>query len=149
MCRLIPLIFFPRVVTPLSTGSRRLDGLAVDAAGTGLGLFADRHPDLISDRIVNPLEEPASSPLMEVVAHRPFRREVMRQGGPGTSGTQDVEDRIENLAEAGGPRRSGRHPRRQQRFQDGPLSVAEVTGIRLARRGDHEEYSWMDEAPPL
>jgi hypothetical protein len=90
---------------------------------------------------MNPLEQPAATPLMEIVAYRPFGWEVMRQSGPGTSRTEEVEDRIEDFAEAGGSRRSGGQPGRQQRFQDGPLSVAEVTGIELARRGGHEKSS--------
>src|SRR5450755_3582442 len=109
MCRLTPLIFFPRVVPPLPGGTRRLDGLAVDAAGTGLRLFPDRHPDLTSQRIMNPLPDPTPPPLMQVIAHCPFRGEVMRQGGPGASGTQDVEDGVEDFAEVSDSRSTRRY----------------------------------------
>lgn len=139
MCRLTPLIVFPRVVPPLPSGSRRLDGLAVDAAGTGFRLFPDRYPNLSSQRVMNLLPDPAPPPLMKVVAHGPFRGKIMRQGGPGTSGTQDVEDRVEDFAEVGGSRATGRHLRGQQRRDDGPLLLGEITGIRFACRNVHEE----------
>jgi hypothetical protein len=78
MCRLIPLIFFPRVVTTHATGSRRLGGLAVDAAGAGLGFLTRLLPHLPPQSVMNPFQQAVAAPLMEVVPHRSFRREIMR-----------------------------------------------------------------------
>src|SRR5262245_55403041 len=107
MCRLTPRIFFPRVVPPGAGGPGRLDGLAVEAAGAGLGPLPGRFPDPAAQRVVDPLPEPVAPPPMEVIADRPLRREVMGQGRPRTAGAQDVEDGVEDLPEVGPPRRPG------------------------------------------
>src|SRR4051812_46531078 len=114
MCRLIPLIFFPRVIPPRAAGSGRLDRLAVDAAGAGLGFLSHGLANLTAERVVNLLPQPAPAPAMEIVADRPFRREVMRQSGPRTACAQEIEDGIEDLAEVGGPRSTRPHRRRQR-----------------------------------
>jgi hypothetical protein len=134
---LIPWIFFPRVVPPRAAGSRRLDGLAIDAAGAGFRFLTGRFPHADTERVMDLLPEPAPAPLMEIIADRPFRGEVVRQGGPGTAGAQEVEDSIEDLTEVGRPRRTDRERRRQQRCDEGPLSVVEVAGVGLASLGIH------------
>src|ERR1700751_392939 len=94
MCRLMPLIFFPRVVPPRARGPGRLDGLAVDTAGARLGLLADLFPDLPPQGVVDPFPRPATAPAMEVVSHRPLGREVMGQGVPRTAVGQEIEEGI-------------------------------------------------------
>src|SRR5262245_4596661 len=137
MCRLTPLTFFPRIVPALPAGPCRLDGLAVDAAGTRLGSLPGRLAHPAAQRVVEPLPGSGSAPLMEIITDRPFRREVMRQSGPGASGAQDVEDRVEDLTKVGPSWGTHRERRREQRFEEGPSFVGEVAGIRLARLGVH------------
>src|SRR6185437_11598807 len=72
MCRLTPLIFFPRVVPPRAAGPGRLDGLTVETAGARLGLLTDVLAHLASQRVVDPLPVPRAAPPVEVVPHRPF-----------------------------------------------------------------------------
>src|SRR5215475_1218074 len=96
MCRLIPLIFFPRVVAPLPTGPCRLDGLTIDATGAGLRLFPGRLAHSKAQRVMNPLPEPGAAPLMEVIPDRALGGKVVGQGGPRTTGPQDVFDRIDD-----------------------------------------------------
>src|SRR5262249_3544606 len=135
MCRLTPLIFFSRVVAPLPAGSGRLDGLAIDATGAGLRRLASRLPHPSAQRVMDPLPESGATPLMEVIPDRAFGGKVVRQGGPGTTSSQDVFDRIDDLTEVRLSRRAHREGRGQHRLQDGPFGIAEIAGIGLARRG--------------
>ena len=148
---MIPLIFFPRVVSPRASRPRRLDGLAVDAAGARLRLLPGGLPDPAAQGVVDLLPSPVATPLMEVVADRPLGREVVGQGGPGAAGAQDVGDGVEDLAEVGLPRRPGPYGGRQQWLQDRPLLVAEVAGIGLARLGANGRLldSGADRKPQL
>src|SRR5262245_51568043 len=113
MCRLTPLIFFPRVVPPLAAGSGRLDGLAVNAAGAGFGLLTGRLPQSTAEGVMDLRPQPMTPPTMEIIANRPFGREVMRQGRPRAPRAQDVEDGVENLPKIGGPGRTRWHGRWQ------------------------------------
>src|SRR5512135_1736253 len=133
--------FFPRVVSPRAAGPGGLDGLTIDAAGTGFRLFPGLSSNLPTQVIVNPLPESAAAPAMEVVPHGPFRRKILGQGVPRTSVGQDIEDGIEDLAEVGGPWCSGWHRGRQHRLQDRPLGVTQVTGVGRARWGVHAANS--------
>src|SRR5512135_2734232 len=135
--------FFSRVVPPRAGGSRRLDGLAVDAAGARLGFLPGRLPDPAAQGVMDLLPQSVAAPAMEVVADRPLGWEVMGQGGPGAARAQNVEDGVENLAEVGLPWCPRLHRGWQQRLQDGPLLVAEVAGIGLARLGVHVVCSWI------
>src|SRR5208283_3296520 len=104
-CRLIPLIFFPRVVPPCSAGTSRLDRLTIDAAGTGLRFLSYLLPNQAAERAVNLLPQSAPTPPMEVVADSALGREVMRQGGPCTPRRQEIEDRVEDVPKIGLARR--------------------------------------------
>jgi hypothetical protein len=148
MCRLIPLIFFPRVVAPYAAGPGRLDGLAVDTAGARLGLFADPFPDLPPQGVVDLFPQPATAPAMEVVSHRPLGREVMGQGVPRTAIGQDIEDGVDDLAKVGGPWLPRSHRGRQQRLQEGPLGIIQVTGVGLADGGIHATGSGFSVSIP-
>jgi hypothetical protein len=106
---LIPLIFFPRVVTPQAAGPRRLDALAVDAAGAGLGLLAGLLSDPTPQGVMNPLPQTVPTPTMKVVSHRAFRGEIVWQSRPLTAVLQEIEGSVEDLAEVGGSWRPGWH----------------------------------------
>lgn len=133
----MPLIFSPRVVAPRPGGPTGFDSLAVDAAGTGLRLFAGLFPDLPSQSIVDRLPQPAPTPAMEVVAYRPFAGEVMGQSVPDAAVGQEVEDGVEDVAEVCSAGRAGRHRGRQEALDDVPLFIGQIAGVGRARRGIH------------
>src|SRR5262249_34516005 len=72
---------------------------------------------------------PVGGPADEVVIDGPPAREVVRQGPPGAAVAVTVEDRIEDVPEVGlaGPPqvRGGR----EQRLEDVPLGIGQVTRI--------------------
>jgi hypothetical protein len=77
------------------------------------------------------------APQREVVVRRRLRRQIVRQIRPLTPGPVLVEDRIHDLPQlvtALMPRhrRVLRLPRRQERPDDLPLLIGEITRIRLA-----------------
>jgi hypothetical protein len=134
---LIPLIFFPRVVTPRAGGSGRLDGLAVDTAGARFGPLAHGLADPIAERVVDPLPEPRATPLMEVAADGALGGEVMRQGRPSAAGTQEIEGGVEDGTQVGRAGSARRDLGGQHRREDRPLLIAKVAGIRSASRDAH------------
>src|SRR5450759_3780892 len=90
MCRLTPLIFFPRVVSPGATRAGRFDRLAVDATGARFGFLPDRLPDPAAEGVVDLRPQPVTTPPMEVVADRPLGWKIRRQGRPRAACTQAV-----------------------------------------------------------
>jgi hypothetical protein len=93
----------------------------------GSGGFADLFLHLTSHGVVNPFPHPTATPAVKVVPHGPFGRKIMRQGLPRTAAGQDVNDGVENLPKVGCPWLLCRYRGRQQRLQNGSLSVAQVT----------------------
>src|SRR5262249_30438937 len=106
-----------------------LDRLAVDAAGTGRRLPTRFAADLHPQGIVEGPPGPVGGPADEVVIDGPPAREVVRQGPPGAAVAVTVEDRIKDVPEVGlaGPPqvRGGR----EQRLEDVPLGIGQVTRI--------------------
>ena len=135
----MPLIFFPRVVSPLAAGAGGLDRLAVDAAGTGLRCLTRLLSDHAAERAVDLLPQPHPAPPMEGVADRALGGKVVRQGGPGAARRQQIEDRVEDFPEVGPSRGPRRDRWGHQRFQEGPLGIGQVAGIGLAWRDFHAE----------
>ena len=73
------------------------------------------------------------TPAGEVVVHRFALRQVMGQIFPAATGAEDVEYGVDDLAcihdARAAPLVSG-----QERFEDLPLSIGQVTRVRLAYR---------------
>src|SRR5882724_616495 len=132
-CRLIPLIFFPRVVATRPAGPRGFDGLTVEGAGAGLGFLAGSLPDLVSEGVVDPFPSAVAPPAVEIVANRSLRGKVVGQGVPGTAGLGQVEEGIEGGAKVCRPRGTGRDGRWEQGLEKFPLRVRQVTGITAPR----------------
>ncbi len=84
---------------------------------------------------------PAHTEPSEVVVDGGPRRGVAGQHSPGTAASQDVEDRVEDVAQG-----VGAHPTRQLRgqkvgLQAGPFFVGEVGGIGLSHARERTQLS--------
>ena len=79
---------------------------------------------------------------MEVIACGAFRGEVVGQRVPGAAVVEAIEDSVDELAQVGRARRSGRNGGREEGLKDSPLQVGEVRGVGLTRgRGVHVWFS--------
>jgi hypothetical protein len=111
------------VTTLLSAYPGRLDRLAIyyACAGLRISLHADPHP--FAQGSVHPLPGSIHSPQTEVVVDGLPGWEVMRKQAPGTAAPYDVEDGIEDLAQAMKARSPLVFWSRQVSFDALPLSV--------------------------
>jgi hypothetical protein len=73
-----PFDLLARIVTASAAGSSRFDGLAVDTAGAGFGVFPSRLPDSTAERVMDLLPDPATTPLVKIVPDCSLGREIMR-----------------------------------------------------------------------
>ena len=88
--------------------------------------------DLAAEGIVDLFPQATTPPAVEVIAHRALGGEVMGQFVPLAAVGQEVEEGVEDLPQIGLPRRTGWHGGWQQRLEDGPLFVGQITGVGLA-----------------
>src|SRR5271165_5983039 len=82
------------VVTMLATPLGRLDGLAIDAAGTGRGLPTGSSPDSTAEGVIDGFPGAVSFPRREEVVDGPPWGEIVGQGSPDTAIAVAVEDGI-------------------------------------------------------
>jgi hypothetical protein len=140
-CRLVPLIFFPRVVSAGSCRSRGFHRLTVDDPGAGFFVPPRPVANVPPQRIVDLLPNSLASPLMEVVADGSLGRKIVWQRRPRAAARQHVENPIEDFPQVRRPWSSGARWAGQQWGYDPPLFVRQVTRIGLPRRGGfHASY---------
>ena len=78
----------------------------------------------------------------EVIMRRALGSKVLRQGAPLAASRQDVEDRIEHLADIHMPFASAMPRRRDEGLHQTPFIVSQVAGItRAFTRGVPDESS--------
>ena len=128
--RLRPVTFFP-ASSPHPAPIGRLDRLAVDDRGTRRRGAPGLHPHPLAQQRMQPLPGAVPAPRGEVVVDRLVRWEVVRQRPPGPASTQVVQDAVENLAHIHRARPPTGLGWGDQRLQDRPLRVREVTRVRL------------------
>src|SRR5208337_5019783 len=119
------------VVTMLVTPFGRLDGLAIDTAGTGGWLPTGSLPDSTSEGIIDGLPSSVSFPRRKVVVDGPPWGKIVGQRSPDTAIAVAVEDGINHgphLGLAWPPTGAGR---RQEGLQDSPLLACQITGVWL------------------
>ena len=119
------------VVTMLATPFGRLDGLAIDTAGTGGWLPTGSLPDSTSEGIIDGLPSSVSFPRRKVVVDGPPWGKIVGQRSPDTAIAVAVEDGINHgphLGLAWPPTGAGR---RQEGLQDSPLLACQITGVWL------------------
>jgi len=131
-CRLRPPIFFPRVVALGATRFRGLDSLAVHHRGAGSWFAAFNSPHIDAQGAMDLLPNSVGAPSVEVVRHCFPRGKVVRQHAPGATASCQINNRVDDLTPLVGAwpatraRGSG-----QQRLDQTPLQIAEITGIAL------------------
>src|SRR5918999_5857089 len=69
------------------------------------------------------------TPLAKIVINNAVRRQIMRHGTPGDPASNDIENRVENLALGIGFGSTARCCLRKQWLQNLPLFIIEVSGI--------------------
>jgi hypothetical protein len=110
----------------------RFDGLAVNAPGTRRGVPPPFTPQFFAQGVVHPRPRPVLPPRGEVVIDGAFRWKIMRQLIALTAGLQHVVDRVQHLTHVHGPWSSTLFRGRNERFQNYPLWVCQVTSVRFS-----------------
>src|SRR5258707_2952708 len=110
----------------------RLDRLTVDGGSAGRGRTSGLDADLRTEGIEEALPGAIPGPPLKVVIDRLPGRKVMGQRSPTTTLADMVEECVENLTHVRGARPPARPRLRNQRFQNSPLLVSKITGIRFA-----------------
>src|SRR5215468_7608753 len=78
---------------------------------------------------MHPLPGPVIAPGAEVAPHRRPGWKLMWQGAPLASGAIYIQDGIDDFSHVGRARVSSWLGRRDQRFQDRPFLLGQITGI--------------------
>jgi hypothetical protein len=94
-----PVDFLACIVAPLVAGFGALDALAVDDRSAGLRLASFDQAEMFSQMRVNLVQQAIALPESEVVIDRTPRSKVLGQVAPLAAGFDEVEDRVEQLAE--------------------------------------------------
>src|ERR1019366_7829938 len=132
------------VVSPaLLTASRGIHGLAIYAGGGARGVRLLLSADPLARQVVDGSQGAVVPPLIEVPPHSRLGREVLGEVTPLAAGTQDVEDGIDYVAQAG-LAWSAAGVDGQLRLDQKPLRVGYVAGVGLC---SHE--SFYASSPPL
>ena len=123
---------------------RRLDALAIydRCARTRLSSIGYAHP--VAQGFMDSLPGSVLSPSAEVVKRRAPRGQVVRQHPPRASTPKYVHDGVHHLPPRVLDRTASGFRWGQQRFQQLPLCVTEITGIGLSVHGNGLQYP-----PPL
>jgi len=88
-----------------------------------------RYPHIPAQSVVYPFPGPQQPPASKVIVDRLIRRKVFGQQAPLATATQDVEDSIHHLAHVGGPRPSTSFCGRNERRQNSPLGIGQISRI--------------------
>src|SRR5829696_6156635 len=88
------------VATLLSAHSGGLDRLTIHNPRARLRIPLQANPQTFSDSPVDPCPGAIDAPFPEVVVNGGPSRKVVREQAPLTTASQDIEDGVEDLAEA-------------------------------------------------
>src|SRR5271166_997959 len=117
------------VAAPLLAPGGRVDRLTVDARRRSGVVGLLHRADLAAKEVVELLQGPVSSPLVEVTPDGALGWEVHGQIAPLAAGAEDVEDGVEDVPYVGLAGPSAGVDRRDVRLDQGPLCVGDVAGI--------------------
>jgi hypothetical protein len=117
----------------------RLGALGVDDRVIRARLSPSRLADRDIKRLVNTAQRAIPIPQLKIEMRRAFRRQIFRQSLPLAAGREHIEDSVEVFALVDRPPPSAAPGRRNERSDQHPLGVAQVTRITkvaaaLARR---------------
>src|SRR5208337_683632 len=107
----------------------RVDRLTVDARRRSGVVGLLHRADLAAKEVVELLQGPVSSPLVEVTPDGALGWEVHGQIAPLAAGAEDVKDGVEDVPYVGLAGPSAGVDRRDVRLDQGPLCVGDVAGI--------------------
>jgi hypothetical protein len=107
----------------------RLHSPAVKDRGTRALLPPDRSPHLAPQGRVDPLPGPVALPAPEVVVRRPPRWQVAGEKPLRTANPQEVIDPVEHLAPIDASSPPARVGRGDQRVEERPLRIGEITRV--------------------
>ena len=125
---------------PLFVCLRRL---TVDARRARFLLSARCNANPSTKGVVNPLKGAVTGPRSKVVVDGPRRGKVVGQEPPGTPRSQQVEDRVEHLADVRGAGPTATLGGGKGRFDNRPLFLGKIALVPLPRRS-----LVHDRAPP-
>src|SRR5262249_37092089 len=135
-----------RVVSARASDLGRLDGLAVDDRRTGRCVATFLAPELVAQRIVDPLPRTVVAPDEEDPVDGFPVWEVVRQEPPCATAAEDVEDRVDDRPTTNRLGPSAARRLWQEFAKNLPLLVGNVRGIvRLFRMGHRYDSfrSWL------
>src|SRR5208337_1605697 len=92
-------------------------------------------PHIPAQSVVYPFPCPQQPPTAKVVVDRLIRREVLRQQAPLATATQDVEHSIHHLAHVGAARPTTSFCCRNERRQNSPLGIGQISRITCQDHG--------------
>src|SRR5208337_355331 len=107
----------------------RVDRLTVDARRRSGVVGLLHRADLAAKEVVELLQGPVSSPLVEVTPDGALGWEVHGQIAPLAAGAEDAKDGVEDVPYVGLAGPSAGVDRRDVRLDQGPLCVGDVAGI--------------------
>ena len=108
----------------------RLGALGVDDRITRARLSPSRLADRDIKRLVDTVQR--AIPILKIEMRRAFRRQIFRQSLPLAAGREHIEDSVEVFALVDRPPPSAAPGRRNERSDQHPLGVAQVTRITKA-----------------
>jgi len=126
---------------PLFVCLRRL---TVDARRAGLLVSARCNANPLTKSVVNPLKGCVTGPRSKVIVDCPRRGKVMGQESPGASRSQQLEDRVEHLADVRGTWPAAELGFGKERFDNLPLFIRKIALAPLPCRS-----LVHDRAPPM
>src|SRR5258707_8243565 len=120
------------IVAPGAANLGPFDRLAVEVADARACRPAFGQAQLASQAPLELRPSAVVTPVPEVVVHALPGREIMGQAAPGTALTVEVEQGIEDFADVGLPWAAARPGGRNQRLEQRPLRVSQITRIGFA-----------------
>ena len=126
---LAPVDLLAGVISPRPTGFRGFDALAVDYRRTGAGFAADTLAIQHHQVVVQVFPGSVVAKSGEPAIRRLMRREMLRQHAPRAAAAQHKEERVHQLAHWPRPTPAGLGRWRQQRREELPFGIGQITGV--------------------
>src|SRR5215471_3391400 len=120
---------FATVVATLAPQLRRLDALAIEAAGRGMLVTARPLANLSAQGVVEALPVPAVTPLAEIPIDTGPLWILMEEHAPFDAPVDDIKNRIDHLPHIELAVPSTRFGSWDQIFDTIPFSIREVCGV--------------------
>src|SRR5579871_660617 len=132
---LTPFHLFAAIIAAHAPNAGGFDGLAVNAAGAGLGIAPQAHPEPFAQRRMDPFPGAIETERAKIVVDRLPGRPLLGQEPRGTARAELVKDSIEQGAPRMQTGAAGAWQGRQKGLDKRPLSVRQIGSIELGRHG--------------